>query len=58
MGDDPDMFEVVEDVKSKQTATELSTKEVIDNEDEDWWLAVERIASQIELTYTATNSEC
>ncbi|KAI5444361.1 hypothetical protein KIW84_012839 [Lathyrus oleraceus] len=32
--------------------------EVIDNEDEDWWLAVERTASQIELTYTATNSEC
>ncbi|XP_050914527.1 uncharacterized protein LOC127129360 isoform X1 [Lathyrus oleraceus] len=52
-------IKVVEDVESKQTATELSTKqEVIDNEDEDWWLAVERTASQIELTYTATNSEC
>ena len=51
-------IKVVEDVESKQTATELSTKEVIDNEDEDWWLAVERTASQIELTYMVTNSEC
>ncbi|KAI5437426.1 hypothetical protein KIW84_023515 [Lathyrus oleraceus] len=39
-------IKVVEDVESKQTATELSTKEVIDDEDEDWWLAVERTASQ------------
>ncbi|KAE9592559.1 hypothetical protein Lalb_Chr19g0130571 [Lupinus albus] len=43
-------IKVVEDIESKQTKTEPSTTEVIDDEDEDWWMAVERTASQAELT--------
>ncbi|MCH99244.1 coiled-coil domain-containing protein 111, partial [Trifolium medium] len=34
-------------------------KEAIDDgDDEEWWLAVERTASQAELAYTSTNSGC
>lgn len=35
-----------------------SNQEAIDDGDEEWWLAVESTASQVELTYTSTNSEC
>ncbi|KAK7380402.1 hypothetical protein VNO78_32912 [Psophocarpus tetragonolobus] len=42
----------VEDMENKQTKTELSTMEAIDDEDEDWWLAVENSASQVEMTCT------
>lgn len=35
-----------------------SKQEVIDDGDDEWWLAAERTASQIELTYNSTNSEC
>ncbi|KAK7315144.1 hypothetical protein VNO77_33676 [Canavalia gladiata] len=41
---------VVEDMENKQSKIELSTMEVIDDGDEEWWLAVERTASQAELT--------
>ncbi|XP_004515987.2 uncharacterized protein [Cicer arietinum] len=44
-------IKVVEDVENKKTATKLSTKEEIDDGDEEWWLAAERTASQAELTY-------
>ncbi|CAL0333292.1 unnamed protein product [Lupinus luteus] len=43
-------IKVVEDIESKHTKTEPSTTEVVDDEDEDWWMAVERTASQAELT--------
>ncbi|KAK7283601.1 hypothetical protein RIF29_13225 [Crotalaria pallida] len=43
-------IKVVEDIESKQTKTEPSATEVIDDEDEEWWMAVERTASQVELT--------
>ncbi|KAK7270904.1 hypothetical protein RJT34_26412 [Clitoria ternatea] len=42
---------VVEDVENTQTKTEPRTTEVMDDgDDEEWWLAVERTASQAELT--------
>jgi hypothetical protein len=33
-------------------------KAIDDGDDEEWWLAVERTASQTELAYTSTNSGC
>ena len=37
----------------------MCSKQVaIDDGDEEWWLAVESTASQVELTYTSPNSEC
>ncbi|CAJ1952920.1 unnamed protein product [Sphenostylis stenocarpa] len=39
---------VVEDIENKQTKTQLSTTEIIDDEDEEWWLAVESTAFEAE----------
>ncbi|KAJ7974130.1 DNA-directed primase/polymerase protein [Quillaja saponaria] len=42
---------IADDVEHKQKTTELSNMEISDDGDEEWWSAVERTASQAELTY-------
>ncbi|KAL2334801.1 hypothetical protein Fmac_016014 [Flemingia macrophylla] len=53
---------VVEDMENKQTQAELSITEVIHGEDEDedeeWWLAAERTASQAELNCFSQQESC
>ncbi|XP_047166413.1 DNA-directed primase/polymerase protein isoform X2 [Vigna umbellata] len=48
---------VVEDMENRQTKTELSTMEAIDD-DEEWWLAVENTASQAELASFSQQEFC
>ncbi|ESW24144.1 hypothetical protein PHAVU_004G106200 [Phaseolus vulgaris] len=50
---------VVEDMENKQTKTEPSTmQEVIGDEDEEWWLAVESTASQAERSSFSQQEFC
>ncbi|ESW24143.1 hypothetical protein PHAVU_004G106200 [Phaseolus vulgaris] len=49
---------VVEDMENKQTKTEPSTMEVIGDEDEEWWLAVESTASQAERSSFSQQEFC
>ncbi|XP_028799436.1 DNA-directed primase/polymerase protein isoform X3 [Neltuma alba] len=44
-------LKAVEKVENKQKKTELSTMQIIDDEDEEWWLAVEKTARQVEMAF-------
>ncbi|CAN6588886.1 unnamed protein product [Malus baccata var. baccata] len=46
-----EVIRVADDVENKQNSLGISNMENIDSDDEDWWMAVERTASQAELAH-------